>query len=367
MGALERYKARERRIEEFDGLAEDNGYTPEMVEALMGDVYPKDLRKGMITLGTVVKVEKDYAELQTPALAAVFVDTDRENRFLDAMGVAGLVPGDEFNVLIESVKNGELYGSIEKATEHSSKMDFKDALMNADRAYEGVVKSFNDGGFIVTIGQIDCFMPNSHAGANRITDQASMIGKSVKVMVEAHIEATDMYVVSARKYIKRILPDEIGRLDLLAMKTGKVTGVTPYGVFVEWEQIFTGLIYGEEAEEGWKDWESGRLVDFHIKEVRQDDKIVLTQRGASADIVKLIDFKAAHEGTIIDGYVSEITSTPEKGVTGAVVEVFGVSGFLPAHQMRNMPKFKDGDLIEVLVGSVDVASRRVSLRSPKLR
>lgn len=367
MGALERFKKKQNRIFEFDDLVEveDAPCTEEQAAALMADVYSKDLRVGMITHAVVYRTGEESTELHTPAQASVFVNTAKENRFMEGLGLQGLTVGDEVNVIVESVNGGVCYGSIEKAAMHSTKQSFKDALLNEDSAYEGVVKSFNDGGYIVTIGGLDCFMPNSHAGANRVADPASMVGKQVKVMVEGHIESSDMYVVSVRKYIKRIMPGEISKIDLMEMKRGRVTGVVSYGVFVEWDDIFTGLIYESEAAEGWQSYQVGQEVEFHIKEVRGDDRIVLTQKGASEEMAKLITFKSEFEGCIVDGYVSQIAEDKDKKVTGAVVEVHGVTGFLPFHQMRNMKPFKETDLIEVYVGSVDVASRRVSLRSPR--
>jgi ribosomal protein S1 len=369
MGALDRFKAKENKILEFadslDTELADVETSAEQAALLMCDVYAKDLRPGMITHATVFKVGEDSSELHTPAQASVFVSTAKENKFMEALGMSGLAVGDEINVLVETVNSGVCYGSIEKAALHSTKQSFKDSLLKEDSAYEGVVKSFNDGGYIVTVGGLDCFMPNSHAGANRISDPSVMVGRVVKVMVEGHIESSDMYVVSVRKYIKRILPGEISKIDLMQQKTGRVTGIVSYGVFVEWDEIFTGLIYESEAADGWQAYQIGQEVNFHVKEVRGDDRIVLTQKGASEEMSALITFKAEFEGSIVDGYVSQITEDKDKKVTGAVVEVQGVTGFLPAHQMRNMRQFKETDLIEVYVGSVDVASRRVSLRSPR--
>jgi ribosomal protein S1 len=269
LGALQRFKAKENRILEFadsvDIELESSVYTEDQAAALMSEVYSKDIRPGMISHAVVYRVSEDMSELHTPAQASIFVNTAKENRFLEGLGMQDMQPGDEVNVIVESVSNGVYYGSIERAALHSTKQSFKDALLNEDSAYEGVVKSFNDGGYIVTVGGLDCFMPNSHAGANRVADPSSMVGKRVKVMVEGHIESSDMYVVSVRKYIKRILPGEISKIDLMEKKIGRVTGIVSYGVFVEWDEIFTGLIYESEAADGWQSYQVVREVEFHIQ------------------------------------------------------------------------------------------------------
>ena len=96
-------------------------------------------------------------------------------------------------------------------------------------------------------------------------------------MIETYLEPSNMFVVSVKKYIKHILPSKINALDYSKAYSGHITGVKDYGCFVEWDEMFTGLLHSSEIEgDEWKNNRNGDAITFYIKEVRDNNRIRYT-------------------------------------------------------------------------------------------
>lgn len=145
-------------------------------------------------------------------------------------------------------------GDVEKASiwdgfVESLVQEMKEQITKNTKAYYATLLSTNRGGFVVDIkNTVKAFMPGSQASANKVTDFASMVGTRFEVMVESWDPAYG-FVVSRKKFINTMLPIKIKELEkvLAADKnhvfTGKVTGTTAYGVYVELDDFITGMIH----------------------------------------------------------------------------------------------------------------------------
>jgi ribosomal protein S1 len=122
-------------------------------------------------------------------------------------------------------------------------------------------------------------MPNTLAGINKLYDPTSIIGETFQVMIESFSEYEGTYIVSRRKYLQSLIPEEVSLLEFNT-PYGRVTGTTPFGVFVEFNDCLTGMIHKANVVEEWQNRISeikpGQEIEFYIKEIIKN-KIILTQ------------------------------------------------------------------------------------------
>lgn len=139
-------------------------------------------------------------------------------------------------------------------------------------AYIAHVNSTNNGGYFVTVnGCVDAFMPGSMAASNRVMDFESLLGKDLLV-VAVNYDTRYGFVVSHKKYLQTIMPTHLAEFkedykkDPDKWMEGTVTGTTKFGVFVELDEVLTGMIHYSLYSKELK-----KKVDAH--EINAGDKI----------------------------------------------------------------------------------------------
>lgn len=127
--------------------------------------------------------------------------------------------------------------------------ELKAQIELSNKAYMAKVIETNGGGFVVEImNTLRAFMPGSMAASNRITDYESFIGREMEVMVESWNPRYG-FVVSRKKYLNKVRPYKVQPIvDELQKNpdkiyTGRVTGSTYFGVFVELDEFITGMLH----------------------------------------------------------------------------------------------------------------------------
>ena len=162
-----------------------------------------------------------------------------------------------------------------------------------------LIKEINPAGYSVEISHsgvtLSGFMPNTLAGINKLYDPESIVGLNIEVMIESYSNDEGTYIVSRRRYLETLIPNEIKKLKYDQVYTGHVTGTTPFGVFVEFNECLTGMIHKANINQDWADKidqiPPGTEIDFYIKEIiKEKDKyrIILTQilRETLWDVIK---------------------------------------------------------------------------------
>ncbi len=351
-------------VKKIDGSSLSNkiycqeDYAQELYD-LMYDVNlnmtPKDLKLGQVIRAEVTNISATDIELDPGTGITVYMSYEKESRHCQAHDIS-LEPGEIFDVMVIDAKNAVV--SAEKAYGLMLKQDLMEAMKENKVAYKVKVTGINDGGFIVNLSGVDCFMPGSLAAANKINDFSSMLGKEIVVMVENYLDKSDMFVVSAKKYIKHIMPSKIKEIDYMAEYSGHVTGVKDYGVFVEWDEIFTGLLHETEANTGWDQLTPGEEITFYIKEVRDNNRIILSQLGPSEEMLQYIKFKEDFENTVVEGEIKDIKAF------GIFIKMGEVTGMMTPKEFKKYPKLEEGDFMEVFIKDVDPKSKKIFLRQP---
>jgi predicted RNA-binding protein with RPS1 domain len=217
----------------------------------------------------------------------------------------------EYHVRVEMIKPYIKVSLYEGQLSHI-KQDFFGQIGKPTNAYYGTITGKNQGGFIIEVQGINGFLPGSLAAANVVRDFDSMIGKVVPVMVEDYLVESSTFVFSYKKYLAYVLPTKIEELDLDAKYSGTVTGIAKYGIFVEFDEIFTGLLHSSKMspalKESFKNFEfkPGDVVDFWIREITPDKKIILSDEDPSFRRKELEEFKDQNVGIIRSGEVVSI-------------------------------------------------------------
>lgn len=221
--------------------------------------------------------------------------------------------GDEVDILISRVNNSKyiIEGSVAQLYESKAHNTLK-SLAEEDSII-AFIKEMTPAGYNVELQHdtiiLPGFMPNTLAGINRLFEPESIVGKSLPVMIESYSREEGTYIVSRRKYLQSLIPDAIKSLKINHVYTGTVTGTTEFGVFVEFaaepngDICLTGMIHKTNIDPDWQDKikqiPAGYEIQFYVKEIIKDSKIILTQ------ILKETLWDTIRIGQVMTGKVKE--------------------------------------------------------------
>ena len=285
-------------------------------------------------------------------------DVRIENKPGEAKYLNSIEVGEQVDLLITEVVQSTYFikGSIASLYESRAHENMKS--LEEGESVTAYIRALNPAGYDVELTNggvtLPAFMPNTLAGINKLYDPSSIIGDTFQVMVESFSEHEGTYIVSRRKYLQSLIPDEIGNLEFNTLYGGRVTGTTPFGIFVEFNECLTGMIHKANVIDEWQNRISeikpGQEIEFYIKEIIKD-KIILTQvlRETLWDTIK--------NGQLIEGRVKDV-----KQFGTLVILDDETVGLIHTSEMEKLgKKFTSGQDIRVKVLSVDRSSRKIFL------
>jgi ribosomal protein S1 len=260
---------------------------------------------------------------------------------------------EDYHVRVESIHPHVKVSLYEGQLSHIKK-EFFEQINDPKSAYYGTITGKNQGGFIITVLGVNGFLPGSLAAANVVRDFDNMIGKTIPVMVEDYLNESSTFVFSYKKYLSHILPSKIAQIDVEKKYEGEITGMTKYGMFIEFDEIFTGLLHTSKMTNELKDkfknfeFQPGDRVEFWIKEITPDKKIILTDEDPSTRRKELEDFKEKNLGIIRGGEIVSIQPF------GALVKLQkDIVGLISQKEIKSKKKrFNIGDNVMVTVEKV---------------
>ncbi len=275
-------------------------YAQEMYDALVkhdskSDFSPKDLSENSVqkVRATIISYEDKiiHAEeiySQTP----VIIPFREFSKDLDDLANG---ENSEFLVMIyRSTKHGENYGSERKALSVSYKQELFDHL-SQNTWFDVTITKLIKGGYLALYNkEIECFIPGSHAAANVVHNFNDMLNKTLTVMVDNYDQSNDLFILSYKKYVTQSMPTMIENLEFDKEYTGILTN-KPYdfGVFVEIDGYFTGLVHQTEFDDydtARKNLRTGDTLKVYVKDVTSKGsqfRIVLTLNQESVNSEKL--------------------------------------------------------------------------------
>lgn len=326
----------------------------------------KDLSKGdCVPIVEISYVDKDRMTIELLGGLTVEIDLNREKRFVQIYGYA--TPADFAKVLesAETRKNFVSSGFYAYVIESSpslkislwqghikkTKDEFMEQIGSPSKAYVAKILNCNRGGYFVEVSGVEAFMPGSLAAPNKIMDFQTLVGKEVIVMIEDFLKEMNSFIVSHKKYIDHVLPQKIAELDMTKPYSGSITGTSKYGIFVEFGEIFTGLLHHSKMKEETikkfrnREFKAGDPIQFYIGEITKDNRIILTEESPEEKKKKIETFIEINQGKVLEASIAAVMNF------GIIVNVGDITGIIPSKEFRlrkiSIRNFITGDLIKV--------------------
>lgn len=341
---------------DLSNLTQDYKKLHQMMEKTFLDF--REVREGEIIKGTIISIDNTEIVVDFGYKDYIYVDTPKGNL------VIGIEPGSQIDVLITVIQDepflvrGSITELIKMNVHNKLKTYYEDSLPLVAK-----VKELIPAGYMLDIYMdnvtIDAFMPNTLADVNKLYKPESIIGKTLNVMLETLQQEKGVYVVSRRKYLKTLIPEEIEKLKNDVVYTGEVTGTTPFGVFVQFNDCLTGMIHKMNVNIEWQNkWHQiipGMSIDFYVKEITKTSKIILTQslKESLWDKIKV--------GKVLTGKVIDVKNF------GALISLdYETMGLIQTtYLVKNSSKLFKGDEVKVKVISVIKDDRKIYLNLVK--
>jgi ribosomal protein S1 len=266
--------------------------------------------------------------------------------------------GDVIDVLILDVDQDNYYINGSIAAIYESRAHHNLMSLAEGQSVTAYIKSLNPAGYDIELSHggvtLPAFMPNTLAGINKLHDPNSIVGKTIEVMIESYSGDEGTYIVSRRRFLQRLIPSAIKELQSGEIYNGHVTGTTPFGIFVEFNECLTGMIHKANVDPEWQEKlttiKPGFEIQFYIKEVIKD-KIILTQ------ILRETLWDNIKNGQVLDGVVRDTKQF------GTLINLDSETvGLIHTSEMEKLgKKFTSGQQLKVKVLSVDRMSRKIFL------
>jgi ribosomal protein S1 len=263
-------------------------------------------------------------------LEVLITEIDEDNYFIKA----------SFVELYEGIARQNLISLEEGSAVVCFVREMTPAGYSVDIQFEGVV--------------LPGFMPNTLAGINKLHKPESIVGTTFDVMIESYSRDEGTYIVSRRKYLQTLVPEEIKKLEYGKIYNGHVTGTTEFGVFVEFNGCLTGMVHKTNLnlQSGFtlSQINPGLPIEVYIKEIIKD-KIILTQilRETLWDTIKV--------GQVIPGKVKDL-----KPFGALVILDDETNGLIHTSELdKSNQKVVSGQDVKVKVIAVDRANRKIFL------
>lgn len=358
--------------EDGDRVFSHEPYAQKMYDAMSNMVfYDKEHKlNSVLQVTDITKIDGTNLTFEFDNYFEYVIDISKEAKFLS------LIESDQVHFLqwIEQMSNAErkkyfletpMYAQVSsvkptlkisllKGFYQAQRQVFLDEINEPTAGFVAKITGKNRGGFIAEINGIETFLPGGLAAPNRIQDFDSYIGNEVVVMIEDYLKDSDIFVVSHKKWIKFSMAAKIGELNTSDEYTGYVTGSAKYGVFVEFENFFTGLLHKSKMSPetlnrfNAREFKPGEPVNFFITRIEHKDgntKIILTDKKPLTELEEWKSLCAANK--VIS--VTVVSSTPQQ------ILVKTKSGILTALDSNDYESFEPGTRTLVNVTNVEGA------------
>lgn len=319
--------------------------------------------------GTVYSVDTEWASIDIGHKEMVYVNMSRESAFSKAK----LIPGEKIDVEIsgDRTSKGFILGSVEAGIKAAILREILGSVEEQNTAYIGTVTGMiPNGGYFVNVQGIECFMPGSLAGINKLAEFESILNTQMYVVPMGYSQERGTVIVSHRKYLQALIPGKVEELRNSAheTKTGNVTGSTKYGVFVEFDECLTGMIHVNDLSPEFakkhkaREINPGDEITFMVKEIISDTKITLTQLEYTETVDPWQQIAGKYKS-----FPTEVTGTIKSVKDyGIFVDVGdGIVGLLHVSELpegMDINTFTKNSPITVQITRIDVDTRKVFLK-----
>tara|TARA_B100001093_G_scaffold379307_1_gene364670 strand:+ start:7950 stop:9149 length:1200 start_codon:yes stop_codon:yes gene_type:complete len=347
-------------------------YAQETYNRMIGHIEEHDIitkvEYGSAYSGKVYAVTDGTASIDVGYRQLIYVNLSKEEGEFK-----NIQPGDEVNVIITSLLNDSkpIFGSVSEGTKRATFQEMLNAIEDQSTAWIGKVKRMlEDAGYMITVNGIDCFMPGSLAGINKLHNFESIVNEEIYVVPVSFSKERKIMVVSHRAYLKTLIPEAIETLkeNLMQDIVGTVTGSAKYGVFCEFNQCLTGMIHINDldgdtlAKHKKREIQPGEEIKFKVKDIISETKITLTQR----DDVEINPWLEINKKYKVPSKVKATVKTCKD--YGLFIELeTGVVGLLHVSEIGEdkIKTYKPKQEIDVLITKIEEETKKIFLKLPK--
>jgi ribosomal protein S1 len=317
---------------------------------------------------TSVDNEKGVALGETSFGQTIIIDTKKEEKSMRKLGYPSMEVsyGQILDVVITKDAGGSFNGSVSAGYEKALKRELHRSIKEEDCAFKVRVKNVCNGGFMVDLSGIECFLPGSLAAANRIMNFADYVGRDLNVMVEVYDQKRDIFVVSFKKYLRKIIDKEVQNLSFSTKYDGTVTGASNGGVFVEWNEIYTGIIPMDDSNrESLSVYNAGDSVEFYVLDIKNPQRITLSVTQPSEKMKNVQEMKNTSsevlgENTDLKIYKGEVTKIKTFGVFVKMEN--GLTGLIEKERLvGSIKEYEVGESVDFSILSVDSSTLKIQL------
>lgn len=277
--------------------------------------------------------------------------------------------GDKVNVTVLSPENdkGQILLSLRQAAS-DYKWNLFDQYLKTEEAVEIRGLEVNKGGLIVRVMGIRGFVPASQLGRKYLGKPEELQNRLFKARV-IEVDREKNRLIFSEKFISEAEAIAAKKDVLKTVKVGqemegKVSGIMPFGIFVQISQdkmLLEGLVHisevsWERVDDLNKMFKVGQKVKVEVLEINKDTaKLNLSMKQLEADpwtkIVKKYPVDKKAKGSVV-----------RLVAFGAFVELeAGVEGLIHISKIPAEYNIKVGQKVDVYVESVDLEKRRMSL------
>lgn len=322
----------------------------------------KDLSEGEVYLCRIDSVNEKEALASTEEGQTIFIDVRDEYKKAINLGMDDLSfeVGMSVKVVVSKLRDS-FRGSYIDFNSKNVKIELYDQIEKQDAAYLAKIESVNRGGYIVDISGVKCFLPGSLAAANKIIDFESYVGNKIYVMVDSYMREKEMFIVSYKKYLKNIMDQKIQELDKSKKYSGNITGVSNFGIFVEWDEFYTGLIHKTEIEKigDLASFKSGDIIDFYVKEIKGNNRITLSLSEPTNTEIKLesiIQNMGSVDSEILEATIKQVR---KKGMLINIDSLESLA-FIPSDKLNEEDSvLVIGNKIDVIIYEIDQERKKI--------
>lgn len=341
----------------------------------MDELYQQEVGKysaGQLVTGKVLLVNSDGVlvdiKYKSNGIIPSYEFTEQE--------LKDFTPGKEIEVIIDELENpqGDVVLSYENAKIVRA-WDKITKLFEEGKPVEGLVTHKVKGGLSVDIG-VPAFLPGSQVDLYRVTDFDNFVGKTIVAEIVKLNKRRGNVIISCRKYLSECRDKSrkqiLDTLDVGKVIMGTVKNITNYGVFIDVGGV-DGLLHITDMTWGRISHPSelvkiGDNVTVKVLSIDKDNnKISLGLKQLGDNPWQDLD-KSIQVGSVIKGTIASIADYGlfveiKKGVEG-LVHISEISWTDRISSLKD--RFKVGEVVEVLVASLDVDNRRMSLSIKQL-
>jgi small subunit ribosomal protein S1 len=338
--------------------------------ALFEDSYSamESMEPGQAIETDIVSISGDSIFLQLSGKSEGVLEKEE---LTDKDGTLSVKEGDRIKVYFLQAKNGEMQFTTKISGNKAGQAILENAF-NSGIPVEGVVEKEIKGGFSVKIGESRAFCPYSQMGQKRVENASEYVGKHMTFKIIEHSENGRNILVSNRAILEEEHKKQVEVLkeklkENMVIK-GSVTRVQDFGAFVDLDGVQALLPISEISRSRVNDINKvitvGQEVEASIIKLDwQSERITLSMKALLSDpwddAKNKYKADSKHKGTVVRVTDFGAFVTLEPGLDGLI----HISD-LETDSRDDRPEdiLKQGQSLTVVINSVDVERKRISLK-----